>query len=252
MGSAAARRLRARRRGTAVLFTGSNYSARPVISPSSPLPARTITGGVTDRSTTVVGSRPQSPPSRMASTSCARRAAISRPGSERLRIPADQQRRAHDRLLELREQQPRHRVRGNAHADGAAARVLQAARGLARGAQEKGVGPGQAGAQHAELPGLQAREPPDLRQIGAHQREMVVAVGLADAPHALERRAVAQMPPQGVAGVGRVGDQPPGAQDLGRPADQARLRIDRVQLQVFSQDGAFAEKTSRVELGRGA
>jgi hypothetical protein len=60
------------------------------------------------------------------------------------------------------------------------------------------------------------------------------------------------VPSQGVAGVGRIGDQAPGAQDLGRLADQARLRIDRVQLQIFSQVGAFAEKTSRVELGRGA
>jgi len=125
-------------------------------------------------------------------------------------------------------------------------------RGLAGGAQQEGVGPGQAGPQHAELPGLQVRKAPDLRQIRTHEREMVMAVGLADAPHALERRSVAQMPPERVAGVGRIGDEPPGAQDVGSLADQAHLRVDGVQLQVFSQVGAFAEKTSRVELERGA
>ena len=106
--------------------------------------------------------------------------------------------------------------------------VLQAARGLARGRQQERVRPGQARAQHAELPGFQAREAPDLGKVGAHQREMMVPVGLADAPHALECSRVPQMPPECVAGVGRVGDEAAPAHDLGGLADQAWLRIDRV------------------------
>ena len=44
------------------------------------LALRMMTGGVTDRSTTVVGSVPQSPPSRIASISCRGALWISRPG----------------------------------------------------------------------------------------------------------------------------------------------------------------------------
>ena len=57
---------------------------------------------------------------------------------------------------------------------------------------------------------------------------MVVLVGLANAPHALERPRISQVPAEGIAGVGRVGDQAPLANNVGRPADEAHLGIDRV------------------------
>ncbi len=69
---------------------------------------------------------------------------------------------------------------------------------------------------------------PTSRKICAHQREMVVAVGLADAPHALERGRIPKVPAEGIAGVGRVGDETAAAHDLGRLADQAQLRGDRM------------------------
>ncbi|GAC1460214.1 MAG: hypothetical protein PVSMB6_20230 [Steroidobacteraceae bacterium] len=60
-----------------------------------------------------------------------------------------------------------------------------------------------------------------------------MAVSLADAPHAFERAAVTDVPAQGVAGVGRIGDQAPAPHELRRLADEARLGINRVQFEVF-------------------
>src|SRR5262245_21251921 len=97
-------------------------------------------------------------------------------GGERLLIRRQQQRRAHERLAELGEQQARHRMIGNAYTDGAPPLVLQTTRCGARRAQQERVGTRQARSQHAELPGLEAREATDLREAGAYQREMVVAV----------------------------------------------------------------------------
>src|SRR5205085_2308447 len=77
-------------------------------------------------------------------------------------------------------------VIGDAHADGAPARVLQAARRLARGAQQKRIRPGQTRMQHAELPGLEPCEAADRGEIRAHQREVMMAIRLADAAHAFE------------------------------------------------------------------
>jgi len=157
-----------------------NYSARPVIGPRSPLPLRTITGGVTDRSTTVVGSMPQSPPSSTRVNLVLESRLDLAPFGQRLRIRRQDQRGAHQRLAQLGEQQARHRMVGDAHADGAPSRVLQAARRLACGAQQERIRAGQAGAKYAELPGVEPREAPDLRKIRAHQGEVVMTVGLTD------------------------------------------------------------------------
>src|SRR6267143_1706199 len=108
---------------------------------------------------------------------------------------------------------------GDAHADGAPSRVLQAARRLARGAQQERVRAGQAGAQYAELPGVEPREAPDLRKIRAHQSEVVMTIGLADAAHALERALVADVPAERVTGVRRIGNDASGAHHLRRAAD---------------------------------
>src|SRR5207253_399289 len=83
----------------------------------------------------------------------------------------------------------------------APARVLQAARRLARRAQQKRVRPGQTRMQHAELPGLEPCEAADRGEIRAHQREVVMAIRLADAAHALECGLVADVPAERVTGI---------------------------------------------------
>ena len=93
----------------------------------------------------------------------------------------------------------------------------------------------------------------DLAQVAAHQREVMMTVRLADAPHALERVLVADMAAERVAGVGRIGDDPAGAHDLGGAADQPRLRVDRMQFEVLATDLRLAAKMQlAVEVARGA
>ena len=121
---------------------------------------------------------------------------------------------------------------GYADADRAALGVLQARRRLARGRQQEREGPRRRGLEQAKLPvrpGIAA----DLGQVAAHQREMMVAVGVAQAADALERGRVADVTAERVAAVGRIGDQPAVAQDLRGLADQPRLRILRVQFEIL-------------------
>ena len=114
---------------------------------------------------------------------------------------------------------------GDADADGLALRVLQAARGLTRGFQQKCVGPRGGGFEQPKLPGVDACVAGDFTEVAAHQCEMMVPIGPAQAPQALQRPLVPQMSPQGIAAVGRIGDQAALAHDLGRLADQAQLRV---------------------------
>ena len=74
---------------------------------------------------------------------------------------------------------------------------------------------------------MRAKRPTSVRSR-AHQREVMVAVGLADAAHALQGGRIAEMPAQGIARVGRVGDEAAAAHDLRGLADQAQLRGDGV------------------------
>ena len=67
---------------------------------------------------------------------------------------------------------------------------------------------------------------PTSRQVAAHQREMMMTIGLADAPHPLQRILVADMAAERVTGIGRIGDEPAAAHDFRRAADQPRLRGD--------------------------
>jgi len=99
---------------------------------------------------------------------------------------------------------------------------------LARRPQQEGVRTGQTGAQDAELPGIQPRKPADLGERGAHQREVMVAVGLADAAHALQRALVADVPAERVTGIGRIGNDASRAHQLRRAADEPQLRINGV------------------------
>ena len=68
---------------------------------------------------------------------------------------------------------------GHANADRAPLRVLQAPRRLARGWQQKRKRPGRCGLEQPELPGVDARVVPDLAQVAADEREMMVLVGAA-------------------------------------------------------------------------
>jgi hypothetical protein len=117
-------------------------------------------------------------------------------------------------------------VIGHADADGAPLRVLQPTRGLARGRQQERERSRGRGLEQPELPGIDARIAPDLAQVAAHQREVMVPVGPADAAQTLERLGIADVTAQRIAGIGRVGNDAPGAHDFGGAANQSQLRIE--------------------------
>ncbi len=77
----------------------------------------------------------------------------------------------------------------------------------------KVYGPGRAGLDQAELPVLKLGEAADIGKVAAHQCEMMMTVGVADAPHALERRLVADVAAERVARIGRIGDDAARAHD---------------------------------------
>ena len=64
-------------------------------------------------------------------------------------------------------------------------------------------------------------------------------VELADIPYPFDAPPVAEMAAQREAGVGGVGDEPAGAQDLDDLADRPPLRIDRVHCEVPRHAGSL-------------
>ncbi len=87
-------------------------------------------------------------------------------------------------------------------------------------------------AQQPVLPILHQRIFADIGKVAAHQREMMIAVGLANIPNAFERRLVADVAAQCVAGIRGIHDHGAAAQRLHRLADIAPLRRHGMELQI--------------------
>ena len=106
-------------------------------------------------------------------------------------------------------------------------------RGVSRDALSRKVyGPGRVRAQQPILPVVDHRVLADVRQIAAHQGEMMIAIRLADVADALERRLVADVAAERIAGIRRIDDHAAAAQGLGRLTYEAALRRYRMQLQI--------------------
>ncbi len=101
---------------------------------------------------------------------------------------------------------------------------FESARRLARGLEEKRVRPRGVTAQQSVLPVLDHRIFADVGKVAAHQREMMITVGLADAADTLEGGLVADVAAERVARVRGVDDHAARAQTLDRLADEAALR----------------------------
>ena len=74
-----------------------------------------------------------------------------------------------------------------------------------------------------------------LGEVTADQGKVMVLVGLANPPDSLQCLAIPNMAAEGVAAVGRIGNQSAVAQDLHRLADQSQLRILWVQFEILAQ-----------------
>jgi intracellular septation protein len=86
--------------------------------------------------------------------------------------------------------------------------------------------------QQAVLPIIDHRVLADVCKVPAYQREMMIAVGLANLADPFERRLVADVAPERVTGVRGIHDDRAAAQCLDSLSHVTQLRGDRVQLQV--------------------
>jgi hypothetical protein len=73
----------------------------------------------------------------------------------------------------------------------------------------------------------------ELREVPAHEREVVTVVEVADLPDPVQARLVAQLATEREARVRRVRDQPVVPQDPDHLGDRPALRIVRVHVEVL-------------------
>jgi hypothetical protein len=154
------------------------------------------------------------------------------PLGERVLLVGQQQGAGQQRFPELGEQGLHHAVVRDAHAHGLLLRVQQPAWDFFRGGQDEGVAARGDGLDAAEDVVVDLHQLAQLCEVLADQREVVLAVELPDGADPVQGLPVSQLRAQGVAGVGGVGDQAAGAENTDRLADQARLRVFGMNVQV--------------------
>ena len=111
--------------------------------------------------------------------------------------------------------------------------MRQAPRHLARGAQDERIAAGRCALEEAKARVVDDGVGGDLRQVAAHQRQVVTRIHVPHAAQALDRAGVPEMAAQRVAGVGRIGDQPAAAHDLSGAAHQPRLRVSGMDREIL-------------------
>ena len=169
----------------------------------------------------------------------------------RLGLAGGDQRRRQQRLAERRQQRLRDRVVGHAQADRAARRVRQSPWHLLGCLEDEGVGAGRALLEQPELAVVDAREARQLGQVAAQQRQVVLVVDFAQPAQLLGGSLVVEVAHQRVARVGRDRRYAAGVQDLRRLLQQARLRIQRVDLEVLRHGAIVAPTGPAARFGRG-
>ena len=119
--------------------------------------------------------------------------------SEWLRITRQDECRAHQRLAKFGQQHMRDWMIGNPHSDSATALMLQSTRSFARSVQQKRVRTRCACLQQSKLPRIQPRVAPDVSEVRAHEREMVMTIRTANRAQPLKRVLVIDVTPKRVA-----------------------------------------------------
>ena len=217
----------------------------PAESRGSPAPRRTMTGGSTARSTTVVGS------------------AVHAPGVDDEVEPRAQRRRGSPRHRSAARCSPGSisvddRMGSPSSCSSACATAWSGTRtptvlrfgccsrrGTSRVAGSRKVyAPGRALPDDPELPVVELREMADLGQVAQHERQEVRFVDAANLANAPRRRRVADVAAERVAGIGGIGDDPAVPQDRRRLPDEARLRIGGMHLEELGHDRRRASEGS--------
>src|SRR5882672_9412056 len=102
------------------------------------------------------------------------------------------------------------------HPDGAPTLMLQSTRCLARCVQQECIRSWCACLQQAELPRIESGVAPDVSEVRAHEREVVMAVGTTNCAQSLERVLIINVTPQCVARIRRIRDYASPTHDLHR------------------------------------
>ena len=137
-----------------------------------------------------------------------------------------------ERLAEFGQQRLGHHVTRDPHPDGLLPRVLQDPRHLLGRGQDERVTAGGGRLDGPEHRVGHVREPAELGEVLAYQREVVPVIQAADRPDPGHAVPVAELAPQRVAGVGRVGDHAAFPHDIGDRGDGAPLRTGRMDVEV--------------------
>src|SRR5712691_5591387 len=93
-----------------------------------------------------------------------------------------------------------------------------------------------AGSRNVKLPIVELGIAPELGQIAAHQRQVVLVIDLSQRANALRGLRIADPATQRITGVRRISDHPATAYDRRGLANQARLRIDGVNRKILSHE----------------
>lgn len=91
--------------------------------------------------------------------------------------------------------------------------------------QQKGITARSRGLQQAKLGIVDLGVGGDIRQVAAHQREMMFVVYLANAANPLNRILVAKMATDGITGISGINHHAAITDDFDRLPNQSRLRI---------------------------
>lgn len=142
---------------------------------------------------------------------------------QRLLLIGQEQGARQQGLAELGEERAGDDMVGNPDTDRLLLRVQQPARCLLRRREDEGVTTRSRGLDRTEHRVVQAYEVGQLREVLAHQGEVVPVVQSADRTDPVESVPVAQLSPEGEAGVGRIGDEPAAADDVRHLAESALL-----------------------------
>src|ERR1700691_3322608 len=135
---------------------------------------------------------------------------------------------------------------GNPQANRTAAFVFQAPRRLARGLEQKCIRARCMCAQQSILPVVDQGVFADVREVTAHQREVMVAVRLANFTDALERRLIADMTDERIARIRRIDNDRAAPQRFHGLAYIAALRRDRMQLQIDAHRVGYDTRMSQL------
>jgi hypothetical protein len=153
---------------------------------------------------------------------------------QRQLIVGHDQGNAHQRLVEVRQQRLGDRVVGDAQTHGAPLRVHESTRHLGGGTQNERVGTGRVRFQQPIDRVVDARVGGQLRQVAAHEGEVMACIEAPDTANTIQRRLVADLAAERVGRVRRIHDDAAGAHDIHGLANEPRLRILRMYLEKLA------------------